>query len=68
MLGGLQIRSLHRELVGSGRMTDRVFHDTVLRQNSIPIELVRAAMTGQPLDRDFESTWRFDAAGGEGGP
>ena len=59
MLGGLQIRSLSKELVGSGKMTDREFHDAVIRQNSIPIEMIRAALTDQRLRRDFSSGWRF---------
>ncbi len=59
MLGGLQLRALHRELVGSGRMTDRVLHDSILRRNSIPIELVRASLTDQPLARDLQPSWRF---------
>ena len=59
MLGGLQIRAMHRELVQSGRMTNRDFHDAVLRNNSIPIEMTRAAITDQPLNRDFESSWLF---------
>ncbi len=59
MLGGLQIRALHRELVGSGRMTDRDFHDTVLRQNAIPIEMVRAAISDVGLEPDYEPRWRF---------
>jgi len=59
MLGGLQIRAMHRELVESGKMTNRQFHDAVLRNNSIPIEMTRAAITDQPLTRDFESNWRF---------
>ena len=29
MLGGLQLRALRGELVGSGRMTDCQFHDAV---------------------------------------
>lgn len=59
MLGALQLRALHKEVVGSGRMTDREFHDAVLRQNSIPIEMVRAALTGQPLRPDHQAAWRF---------
>ena len=31
MLGGLQIRALHQELVGTGKMTNRAFHDARLR-------------------------------------
>jgi hypothetical protein len=59
MLGGLQLRALHKELVTSGKMTNRAFHDAVLEQNSIPIEMVRAALTKQELRRDFRPRWRF---------
>ena len=61
MIGGLQFRALHRELVESGKMTDRAVHDAILRENSMPVELVRALLTDQPLSRDFRSTWRFYA-------
>ncbi len=60
MLGGLQFRALHAELVGSGKMSNRDFHDAVLRQGSIPVEMVRAAVTGQAPARDFQTEWRFD--------
>jgi hypothetical protein len=40
-------------------MTSRAFHDAVLKQNSIPIEMVRAALTGEKLGKDFRSRWRF---------
>ena len=59
MLGGLQFRALHRELVGSGGMSNRDFHDTILRQGSIPVELVRAKLRGSELARDERSSWRF---------
>jgi uncharacterized protein (DUF885 family) len=59
LLGGLQMRALHHELVGSGRMTNRAFHDAVLRENSIPIEMLRARLTGETLPRDFASGWKF---------
>jgi uncharacterized protein (DUF885 family) len=60
MLGALQLRALYRELVTSGKMTPRAFHDAVLQENSIPIEMVRASLTHQPLTRDYKSQWRFD--------
>jgi hypothetical protein len=60
MLGGLQLRALYRELVTGGKMTPRAFHDAVLQENSIPIEMVRASLTHQPLTRDYKSQWRFD--------
>jgi len=59
LLGGLQIRALHRELTGPGKMTNREFHDTFLKENEIPVELVRARLTGQKLSRDFRSSWKF---------
>jgi len=59
MIGGLQIRALSRELVDSGKMTPRDFHDAVLRQGSIPVEMLRAKLIGQKLERDFRSMWKF---------
>lgn len=59
MLGGLQIRALHRELVVGGKMSARRFHDAVLRENAIPIELIGAKLKEEPLSRDFQSSWKF---------
>jgi uncharacterized protein (DUF885 family) len=59
LLGGLQIRALHAELVDTGKMTNRAFHDAILKENRIPIEMVRASLTKQRLARDFSSSWKF---------
>jgi uncharacterized protein (DUF885 family) len=59
LLGGLQFYALHKELVDSGRMTNRAFHDAILRENRIPVEMVRALLTKQKLTRDFKSSWKF---------
>jgi hypothetical protein len=59
MLGGLQFRALYRELVDSGRMTPRAFHDAVLQGGSMPVEMVRARLTGQRLSADYRPQWRF---------
>jgi uncharacterized protein (DUF885 family) len=59
MLGGLQMRALHAELVARGQMTERAFHDAILRENSIPIEMLRAKLNEQLLPRDFVAAWRF---------
>lgn len=59
MLGGLQLRALHGEQVASGRMTEREFHDAVLRENAIPIELIRARLSGAEIPADFQAAWRF---------
>jgi uncharacterized protein (DUF885 family) len=59
MVGGLQFYQMHRDLVGSGKMTDRAFHDAILKEGSIPVEMVRAIMTKQPLTREHKPSWRF---------
>jgi len=59
LVGGLQFYALHRELVASGRMTAREYHDAVLLGGRMPVEMVRARITGLPLTRDYESQWRF---------
>ncbi len=55
LLGGLQFRALHKELVESGKMTNRAFHDFILKENRIPVEMVRALLIKQKLARDFLS-------------
>jgi hypothetical protein len=59
MLGGLQFRTLHRDLVESKKMTDLQFHDTILQNGRIPVEMVRAILTNQPLTREHKASWRF---------
>jgi uncharacterized protein (DUF885 family) len=55
LLGGLQFRELHRELVDSGKMTDRQFHDAILMGGPMPVPFVRARLTGKAPDPN----WRF---------
>jgi uncharacterized protein (DUF885 family) len=59
LIGGLQQYSLHRDLVDSGKMTNRQFNDALLKENRIPIEMIRAVLTNQKLTRDFKSNWKF---------
>jgi uncharacterized protein (DUF885 family) len=59
LLGALQIRALRHEMVDSGRMTERQFHDTVLHEGMMPIELLRADMTNQTLTPEFKTSWAF---------
>ncbi|MEO7719907.1 MAG: DUF885 family protein [Capsulimonas sp.] len=59
LIGGMQMHSLHRELVHGGRMTDREFHDAVMHENCMPIPTLRALLTGDPLERDFDVDWKF---------
>jgi len=59
MIGALQLRELFGELVTSGRMDARAFHDAILQGGNMPIEMVRARLAGTPLERDFRTRWRF---------
>ncbi len=59
MIGGMEISALERELVGSGTMTQRQFHDALLTYGPIPIDLARAGMTNAPLTPTQAATWRF---------
>ena len=59
MIGGLQLRALHRELVDSKKMTDREFHDAVLQGGPMPITMVRARLEKTPLTREGAPAWRF---------
>ncbi len=59
MVGALQFRALYEDLVVSGDMDERSFHDAVMQGGTLPVELVRARLTGQALAPDFESEWRF---------
>lgn len=59
MVGAMQFYSLRIELVDSGQMSEKEFHDAILRQNSIPVAMVKALLTEQELTRDFISDWKF---------
>jgi uncharacterized protein (DUF885 family) len=59
MMGAIQLRALHAELVKTGRLPIKEFHDRILEGGPMPIELVRANLTGTPLPRDFRSSWKF---------
>ena len=59
MLGGLQLRALYRDLTGPGKLNPRAFHDAVLQENAIPMEMIRAALLKVPLPRDWQPAWKF---------
>jgi dipeptidyl aminopeptidase/acylaminoacyl peptidase len=59
LVGAKQFWALRKELVETGRMTDRAFHDAILKENHMPVEMVRAVLTNQPLTRDYKPGWKF---------
>jgi len=59
LIGAKQFYALHHELVDSGKMKNRAYHDWIYKENRIPVEMVRAILTNQKLTRDFKTSWRF---------
>ena len=59
MLGGLQFLNMHNQLVPK-TMSEREFHDRILKLGSIPVELIRASLDETiPLSADYKASWRF---------
>ena len=61
MIGGLQLLALHEELVESGRMSNREFHDAILQGGSMPIEMHRARLLDRAPRWLFTPAWEFAA-------
>lgn len=59
MIGGLQFEALKKELVDGGKMTYQQFHDAIIRENAMPVEMVRALLLKQPPKKDFTTSWKF---------
>ena len=59
LLGGLQLRALRKEVVDTGLINQKAFHDEILRQGSMPIALLRFVLGRQKLTRDMPIDWRF---------
>lgn len=59
LVGAMQFRSLRKELVDTGKMTERDFHDALVKANRIPVELIRADLTRRKLTRDYKASWKF---------
>ncbi len=60
MIGAVQMQDIRRELVDSGRMSERDFHDAILKLNNMPWAMVRALLSGAKIEKDFRADWRFD--------
>jgi hypothetical protein len=59
MTGAFQFYALKKEVVDKGKMSYKQFHDAILKENAMPVEMVRAIILNQPLKKDFVSNWRF---------
>ncbi|MBK1438690.1 DUF885 family protein [Parapedobacter sp. ISTM3] len=59
LLGGIQMMHMKNELVDSGQLNYRDFHDRIIKLNAMPMEMIRAILTDQPLAKEFRTNWRF---------
>ena len=59
LLGGLQLRGLRRQLVDTKVMTNKQFHDEIMRQGNMPIAFIRLAVMRDKLTRDMDINWKF---------
>jgi uncharacterized protein (DUF885 family) len=59
MMGAKQFYALRDELVTIGKMKEKEYHDAVLKNNAMPVEMVRSLLINQPLTRDFKTSWKF---------
>jgi uncharacterized protein (DUF885 family) len=59
LLGAIQLSELRKELVNSKRISEKTFHDEILRAGSMPITLLRLSLTPEKLTRDTPINWKF---------
>jgi uncharacterized protein (DUF885 family) len=60
MTGGMQLYAMKKELVDNKKkLTLKQYNDAIYSEGSMPIELLRAIITNQPIKKDFSTNWRF---------
>ncbi|MEE9394610.1 MAG: DUF885 family protein [Planctomycetota bacterium] len=60
LIGGLQLWRLREELVVPKGVSERAFHDAILKANSMPIEALRGLLRQQTWDQRRRPNWRFN--------
>ncbi|MBO0321813.1 DUF885 family protein [Muricauda sp. CAU 1633] len=61
MMGGLQFYALRNEMLEKG-WTEKQFHDRVMHEGRIPVELLRALLQDLPLNKNYKTKWKFSTA------
>ena len=51
--------TLRDEILTQYETTEREFHDRILREGVMPIELLRSLILDKELTRDFKPDWKF---------
>ena len=57
--GGLQFMALKKGIVDTRKMTYKQYHDAILHENNLPVEMLRAILTNQNIGRDYKPSWKF---------
>lgn len=58
MMGGLQFYALRNEMLEKG-WTEKQFHDRVMVEGRMPIEILRALLQDLPLNENYKTKWKF---------
>ena len=58
MTGGLQFYALRNELLAKG-WTEKQFHDRVLKENIMPVEMLRVLLEDQTISEEYKTNWKF---------
>jgi len=58
MMGGLQFYALRHEMLDKG-WTEKQFHDRVMHEGRMPIEMLRALLQDLPLNKNYKTKWKF---------
>ncbi|KAM3473719.1 hypothetical protein MY8738_008225 [Beauveria namnaoensis] len=59
LLGALQFDALRSEVLREGRLSEKQFHDGIMRGGIMPVEMIRAVLFDLPLSPDYKPQWRF---------
>lgn len=58
MMGGLQFYALRNEMLEKG-WTEKQFHDRVMLEGRMPVEILRALLQDLPLNKNYKTKWKF---------
>lgn len=58
MMGGLQFYALRNEMLAQG-WTEKQFHDRVMVEGRMPVELLRSLLQELPLNKSYKTKWKF---------
>jgi uncharacterized protein (DUF885 family) len=58
MTGGLQFYALRNEMLAKG-WTEKQFHDRVLKENMMPVEMLRNLFQNISIEKGYKSKWIF---------